>query len=178
MLATYTDIGRTYLKKRHFNDALQNYVAAINSFTGNSLTTEGFCSQTEEVNFPSNIYLLATLHATARAFAQYQQYQCARNTYELCLRAIDNLRQSYPSEASRQDLTARSMDVFVEATETALILEDANGAFQIAEKAKSFVLLLAILNAGAKQYGVLPAEMVEQERRLKIEIAFYEKKMY
>lgn len=104
------------------------------------------------------------------------------STSQLSSRLIDNIRIGYKHEGSKAFLTAtKSIPIYEKAIQTALKLyeiSDSNqylaNAFQFAEKSKSVLLLETIKASKAKHFAGIPDSLLEKEKALKIDLAFYD----
>ncbi|MEM8909964.1 MAG: CHAT domain-containing protein, partial [Bacteroidota bacterium] len=95
---------------------------------------------------------------------------------------IRSIRQSYQGERSKQVLAQTTQAIYEGAIQTALQLHQSsqdtrylNQAFQFAESNKAILLLESMNDNWAKGVGGIPNELLQQEKALRIDIAFYEK---
>jgi len=101
----------------------------------------------------------------------------ARNHYAQALAALNRLSRSV-SPASKSTLAAQASDICVGAISTSLRLHtstDSLRAFDFAERSKAFLLLEAMKDADALHIAGIPDSLLELERNLRLEIAFFEK---
>ena len=102
-----------------------------------------------------------------------------------CDELIAHLRRLSSNKNDKLALGATAAEVYEDAIQLCLHLAEVTLArkkyeqlaFDFAEKSKSAVLLNAISDANAKEFAGLPPAVLEQEKNLKVEIAFYEQKL-
>ncbi|MEO0779094.1 MAG: CHAT domain-containing protein, partial [Bacteroidota bacterium] len=123
------------------------------------------------------------LLARYRKSGQPADLQTAQNTYQLALRAIAQLRQSFLARASKEELAQTVLPIYEGAIQC-LYTEYAQNpqpelieaAFQLAESNKAILLLEALNDNTAKSSAGIPDSLLRQEQRLRREIAFLEQK--
>jgi len=109
----------------------------------------------------------------------------AFSTYQLCDTLIDIIRKITSSKQDKITFAAKVVDIYTNAIETCLKLDDYFGnnnlykeyAFYFSEKNKAGSLLEAISGAAAQKFAGIPDELIEQERYLSQQIAYYEKQL-
>lgn len=104
----------------------------------------------------------------------------AIETFDQSMRLIDTLRINFTSDASKEQLTKRSIPVYEGALEAQYLQYQATKnaehiatAFAIMEHSKAFVLMQAIQNTNAKKSGIVPAELFSKEELLRQNLAYY-----
>lgn len=104
--------------------------------------------------------------------------------YALIVAFTDRLTNLLKSESARLLLGQNSHEVLEQAIQICLALYDKtadpaylDSAFAYVEKSKSNILLAAINDTKAKQFGGIPADVLARERQLKIDLTFYENKV-
>jgi tetratricopeptide (TPR) repeat protein len=98
---------------------------------------------------------------------------------------VDVLRQNSRDESDKIALGALASEVYENGVRVAHTLSEVTAtkakyrelAFYFAEKSKAAVLLESIADANAKSFAGIPQELVEQEKSLKADIAFYSQKL-
>lgn len=130
--------------------------------------------------------LLNTLDLKAKLFLKadtgnLNNIIAAHSIYRLAIDVIDKMRTGYKSEGSKLFIIENSTKVYDKAIQCALKLyqetEDQmykQQAFILAEKSKAAVLQEALAETDAKQFSGLPADLIEEEKQLKIDLAFCE----
>lgn len=102
----------------------------------------------------------------------------SRLHYAQALDALNRLSRSV-SPASKSALAARAADICAGGIATDLLLQtraDSIHAFGLAERSKAFVLFEAMKDADALHIAGIPDSLLEHERNLRLEIAFFEKR--
>ena len=191
----HLNIGDHYIDKGALEKADGHYNEAFKILTGNQKNQSGTLVPLKQIR--SEPLLLKVLDARGAAF--YKKYRQespesaekqlwslkqSLNNYLLAIDLIDSLRNSFNSELSVQQLTATSMPIYERAIRTLYELysesEDpayAEQAYTISERSKSFLLLQSLKESEAKQFAGIPDSLVQNEKRLKISIAFYNKQL-
>jgi len=157
----------------------------------------GFTDEDPRVNPPvervlSEENLLEALDGKAQTFvlraergkSGRRDLDSALSTYEEAGLCLDRMRFGYRVEESKLFRAGKSQEVYDRAIRTALRLHEENGderprelAFRFSEKGKSGVLLEAMTGAAARRFAGLPDALLDQERRLRIDLAFYERRL-
>ncbi len=116
---------------------------------------------------------------------QLQDLESALNTYNYCLDVIDTIRTEVRTAKSREELIERSGSVYESAIAVALELSKVeqkdlylNQGFVIAERSKAFELLQAVKDAEAKGVSGIPDSLLQLERQMNLEIAYYKEQYY
>lgn len=107
------------------------------------------------------------------------------NTFELATEAIDNMRMGYQSEESKLFLSENQNAIFHDAIRVCYKLSQITQdgkylekALYFAEKNKAANLLASIREIGAREFGRIPARLIENEVDLKRQIAVYTEYVY
>ena len=152
---------------------------------------------TDSINLQTNpsltgiydpVYFLEAVHAKAKtqaSFTDNSKYQeAALATYRLTVQWIDTLQASYSSEASQLDWSSEFKPIYEEAIEVAFRLyqktQDTkylNLAFIFSEKSKNAILLETLKSSEGKSLAGVPDSLVQKEKDLNLNIAFYEKSL-
>jgi hypothetical protein len=132
------------------------------------------------------------LEAKADAFEKYYRMKSrdlndlkfALSIYELASNLITKIKKGYQSESSQLRLGEQSYRIYNKAISTSLQLYDLTGsclykekAFTFSEFNKASILLQCLSEAKAKKFAGIPSSLLEKERDLKIDLAFYEKNL-
>lgn len=111
--------------------------------------------------------------------------QAATKTIQQIIILTQELRTGYQSDASKSFLAKKAKATFENAIELYLALykntqdkKHLTDAFQIAEQAKSIILMDAVQQAQAKNTVEVPVELLEKETDLKRQIAQKEKALF
>ncbi len=185
---SYNNIGIVYLKKEDFGQALYNLQKSIQ---GN---VQGFADDNFNHNPPlegilSEIELERSLYFKAKALASryengpgnIEDLYASVSTFQLTFELIDKMRNGYKAEGSKLILAENTSGHAEDAIEAALQLYEATGdtqyqnlAFSFAEKNKAGVLYESVSEANARQFSGIPDSLLQKERQLKTDLAFYE----
>jgi len=183
----HNNIGNIYLEKGDYEHALSHYQKAIQANAPGFKESDPNRNPSLD-NILSEQMLLETLELKARALVQRHEdsgnlrdLQAAFSIYELLAQLIDRMRSGYQAEGSKLFLAENANAIYEEAIRTALGLSRTTGdpqykeqAFGFAEKAKAAVLWEALLDSRAKQFAAIPDTLLEKERELRIDLAFYD----
>lgn len=187
----YNAIGSIHLAAESFDLALENYQKALMA------NVYAFAQEDFYQNPPlkvENIYntdiLLATLVLKAQALEakhfgltlKLADLETALETLVLCDSLIENIRQSRTRNSDKIALGKRSAEVYEDAVRICWDLSQITlqakyykeKAFEFSEKSKSAILLSTITDTQAKQYANIPTSILEEEKKLKAMISYYE----
>jgi CHAT domain-containing protein/Tfp pilus assembly protein PilF len=192
-----------YISNTHFNIgklllAMDNPGAAAESFQRALITlVPDFNESNPQSNpsledVPSLIEFLETLKEKGKAFEIISERNqetwpliISMNTYELATEAIDKIRMGYQSEESKLYLSENQNAIFHDAIRVCYKLYNITSdrqylekAFYFAEKNKAANLLASIREIGAREFGRIPAGLIEKETDLKRQIALYTEYIY
>ncbi len=131
------------------------------------------------------------LRQKAAAFVKYwektknnKDIETALETYLEAVKVLDKIRTSY-SESSSFALNEKTNNIYHEAIETSIKLYEISNhrkykeiAFQLSEKNKATILLSAIREIQAKNWGRIPKSFSVYENQLEKEIVLYKKLLY
>lgn len=187
---TYKNLGDAYLQQGKFDNAFSSYQKSLKALVYD-FEDDNFMINPRLENIVSDNQLIWTLHSKARAFVLRRDQQnkisekvadleMALETYDLCIKLLDQKRRSYKTESARFLLAKYALQVYEEALLTALELQKLTGkrdfverAFTIAEKSKNGALFQAVQEAGARRFSDLPDSLLEKERQLRIDLTYY-----
>ncbi len=185
---TYNQIGIASAKNEDYNQALSYFQKALQS------NVKGFASSKIYDNPPlegmiSEKELESSLYQKAKTLAALYENK-TRNlddlrssvfTYQHTFLLIDKMRNGYKAEGSKLILAENTALYAEEAINTALQLYEANGdsqfqdmAFTFAEKNKAGVLYESVSESNARQFSGIPNKLLQKEKQLRIDLAFYE----
>ncbi len=173
-------IGDIYIEERNFDKALHFYQSALYAiapgFTDPSLTAnphfELILSDVECANI---------LKAKAQAFELRGDLHYALNTYVHLTDLIEKMRINYLDEGSKLFLASKSFEIYERATGNALLLYEKTGdndyielAFTFSERSKAGTLREALNESDARHFAGIPEELLEREREIRTDLAYYE----
>ncbi|MFK8010221.1 MAG: CHAT domain-containing protein, partial [Saprospiraceae bacterium] len=181
-------IGKAYLANQELDNALIHFHQALNELTNDSLELKVAQNPNLENIFAKNIALEAIAQKAKTQFLIFQKennptyLKQANQTFLLATQLIQNLRQEYLGESSKQNLSSNVLPIFENAIEVALhcfeMTQDSfylNQAFTFSESNKAIILLESINENSAKGFSGIPVELLSEEEYLRIEITFYKK---
>ena len=186
---TYFFIGSTYEKKRQYLTAAEHYQKAIyaNLFDQNFQTVYDL---PEVKDYYNADILLSSLKGKAQSLEAHhfafslkmKDIDGSIQTYLLCDELISQIRQSRLSEADKLSLGQTAFEIYDQGIKACIYLSEKawnkkkykNLAFNFCERSKSAVLLDAINETNAKNFGGVPSEEIQLEDSLKNEIATLE----
>lgn len=186
----HSRIGNFYNTDGDFKRALEFYQKALiaNSPTFNDETVAHNPAITSFFNANT---MLSTLYFKARAYMdkhyvktrKFNDLKISLQTLYSCDSLIDNMRQFRTNEGDKLELGRSAALVYEMGVALCLGMAEVvakkgpyyEASLYFAEKSKSAVLLEAISDASAKSFANIPASEIEQEKKLKADITFYER---
>ncbi len=181
-----TYLGDIYFLQHDFLQALEQYQSAIDKLSGyanpDSLNAESFLSKQQA---------LTSLHKKAETLYQlYLETKDINNlsqsfdTYLLATQLIRYMRIGFQTPEAKNFLAESTTPIYETSIRLALELYKTTGdkkylveAFQIAESNKALLLLESLNEHSAKGIAGIPDSVLTRERDLRIDIAFYQKKI-
>ena len=189
---SYNTLGNFYFETKYWSKALEYYQRMLIALTINFNNPSIYVNPTIK-GANSKPYLLEGLKLKANTLTIHyaeethnlKDLQFSLETYQLATRLIDTLRYEYTSYQTRQDLNTSSLEIYEGAIRVAhqlyQVTQDTtyfHQAFALAEKSKAFLLQQALKEANALQFADIPDSLVQREKALKIDLAFYEKQAF
>ena len=182
-----THIGNYYLIRNDMAKALTFYqdaiIAYVKDFNDKNLTSNPSVKQIEP-----DRYLVNALNGKAEALSIISDENSLNNsleTYKLSIAVIEKLRSSYQNEDSKLLLSEDERKTFLSTVNIASRLYKTTGnrkfleeAFLYSEKGKSAVLLASIRDIEAKQFGRIPENIQQREKKLKLDLGSYNRFTY
>lgn len=185
--ATYEQIGKWHMAHLQWEKALnflhQGVCSLYEDWEANSLAIEAI-PPFEKMS--DGAILLQLLQAKSQCFqalhaiSQQATYQKAANAHMVAAcDLIDHIRLSYKAEGSKLFLSKMTRKIYGETINTLLegnLSENkfslAHTTFQVAEKSRAAVLLGNMKDFDAKIASNIPAELLEEEQQLKLELSY------
>lgn len=128
---------------------------------------------------------VGALFQLARRSQDEKLFRDVLNTSDFCMALIDQISSGYNSENERTELERISRQVYDNGIGAAFALFEATGsdehverAFVLSEKSKATMLVENLRDAHAKELGGVPDSLVEEERDLKILLAYHQNNLY
>lgn len=185
-------IGSLKLSSRKFDEALEYYQQALISNVSDFDESNLAVNPTLKNYYSGNTLLFSLLNKAealeARHFGKslkFEELSLALKTLHVCDTLIDDLRQQITNEGDKILLGATATDVYAAGVRIAYEAGQVAAkkktwfalAFYFAEKSKSAVLLEAISDSNAKSFSGIPNNLLEEEQKLKAEIAVVAQKL-
>ena len=187
----YNEIGTIYMLTGRYEEALSYHQRALHC------VAPGFAEFSPYVNPPladiqSDMRLVETLWKKSEALVKRYEVQpdhrirdleAAHATHQLAAELFDRMRTGLKSEDSKLILSGANMvsGVFNQAITTANLLYRRTGndgylheGFRFAEQSKTVILRDALIDTQAKRFAGIPDSLLEQERHIRIDLAFYD----
>ncbi|HEY5510528.1 MAG TPA: CHAT domain-containing protein [Prolixibacteraceae bacterium] len=203
-----TNIGLVYLQKKENESNLEDFITQRKKNIDLSLDyfqkaiiaiTPGFNSNDRYANpLPENsidkirlldalknkaeaLYLLAQLEDKRNPDACLKQMETSLSTFDLAIKTIHLIRNSFQNQASKLYLSENEHPVYAEALAVAVHLyEKTNNksnfekAFEFSERSRSANFQSILRELQAKEFSGLPDSLIRKETELKGEISAYE----
>lgn len=184
-------IAELHLKQKNYQEGLETIQKAFN-VAGNNIKITSFKQNPDPNEVFSKTQLLHLLDIKLqlvqgsyeeKADANYQNV--ALQTSRDILKTFDLLKSEFDSKLDKKFLAEKAYPVFYRLLETAYkayekkpSVETLQLALNIAEKNKDFVLLEALRNSQATQYGDVPKNVLDKEAQMRTEITNLEKQLF
>ncbi len=189
---TYNLLGSAQLAESKYQEAIASFQSAILANLESFSPVDNYQIPPVDGYLNADIYLVSILQK-AQAFENlHTQYSLkikdleqAYNLLGLADKIIDKIRQFRTNEADKIALGNVASDVYESAIRVSLEMAGVKWkklpyeekAFYFADKSKSAVLLEAIADANAQSFAGIPDETLEEEKKIKGEIAYLEQKL-
>lgn len=151
-------IGDLYVSTQNQREALLSYDKALESIAG---------SENKPLEFK-------ILRSKAKADIPVHAFE----SYDRALKLADEIAQGYTNDAARIQLEKDRREICEEAMAVAGQLYMVPEAFSIAEESKAVLLLENTKDQQAKTIAGVPDSLIEKERDLRIELAYYKTNLY
>jgi len=187
----YNYIAKVYKDKGRLAQALDAYQRAIGANLPADTNHDPYTNPLLK-EILSEDELLKSLQGKAETFANFYRNQSGQlrdleasvSTFRLTSELIDKMRNDFKAEGSKLFLAERVTQSYDQAIAAALQLSKIIGdrqnletAFMFAEKSKTGIMLEALSEAAARQFVGIPDSLLEQERQLRVDLAFYDKSL-
>ena len=188
----FNALGKLKLAEGNYDSAIyffqQALIANVNDFNDPNVNQ----NPAAESYYSGNTLLYSLLNKAealeARHFGRslkFSELEMGLKSLQVCDTLIDDLRQQITNESDKILLGAIATDVYAAGVRIAFGAADVapnkkhwyQMAFYFAEKSKSAVLLEAISDSRAKSFSGIPPELLEEEKRIKGEIAVLTQKL-
>ena len=182
----YLGLAEVYFQKDDFSNALRYCQKSLISQPP-GFTDQSIYRNPPLENLSSEIGLLNALKLKAEILTRMsgktgkKDLETAFSTYQLAADLIDKIRTGYKAEGSKLLLGENVVEIYDQAIGSAIKLNQITGkksykesAFFFAEKGKASVLSHALQETQAKSFAGIPNTILEKEKQLKIDLAFYD----
>ena len=189
---SYLNIAKGYEKKYDFAVSLDFCQKSIISLVS-QFSDESIFNNPPLIGISSESYLLDALKLKAKIFFSISNQnqssfesaktnlEMALSTYQLAVELMYKMSIGYKAEGSKLFLGEQVSDIYDQAIQTSLKLFDITKeekykqqAFLFAEQGKASVLQEGLTEVQAIQFAKLPSFLLEEEKQLKVDLAFYE----
>ena len=180
---SYNALGKLYFERGTFDSALQNYHKAISALIeGMPDSISSIVKSSSDPDLVLSIIGKAdVLFAEGRTQQNFNDVRAALIAYEQAIDLTDKIRRGFGTEGAKIQLSQMSFNVYEQAIASALFLFDQtkdesyiSKAFSFAERSKAGILLDAVSESNAKQFGGIPDSLLEQESAFRTELTYYE----
>ena len=183
----HNTLGKIYLQEKEYDLAIQHFQSAL------TLNIKDF-KPSKDINEPPIInqvyridYLIEALENKANALKAINTEKSIEQAYQhntLAIQWIEKMRQEVALEESKIELNKSTNRVYKSAISLAAQLykmtndkKYLEAAFEVAEKQKATVLLESLINKNEKNTLGVPQNLLERERDLKHDIAYYQQQL-
>ncbi len=184
---SYYQLGKVHFYLNQFDRSLHFYQRSLIAMVPQFSDTRIHSNPTLK-----NIYvkseLLKVLADKAEALRMNYQFNPQKidllklsvDTYHLIANLIDEIRREFRSEDYKLLFGEQSHDIYESAIQAAGSLYEMSGesrykaeAFRFSEKSKAALLYESIIESKAKKFSGIPKELLDKERGLKKELAYF-----
>jgi len=188
----YCRIANIYRQQKLFTKSLNHYQKALSALFPIFHETNPIIQPKNDL-FYNEPWIMEALVGKAETFHQLYQEESqsitdleqALQCSELAFEMVKILHQNYDRDAPKHSLSEfihESYEIAIavslklhEITQKSIYLDK---AFIFMEQSKASVLREIINDLEAKQFAVIPSELLQQEKDLKIDLAYFEKQLY
>lgn len=188
LISAYRSLGEMQALEKKYKKALLSIQKSITynnllfSDTSNIYKQPGLNGITDTKSFLQNLHLKAQYFSLLSQNLKDQK--ASFETYQLANQWIDSLQTSYVLEGSQLFWSKRFKEVYEGTIQQAHHLYQLTGeskyidlAFETAEKSKALLLLEGLKDNTSQAIAGLPDSLIQKEKNLKLEVAFYEKSL-
>ncbi|AXT62346.1 CHAT domain-containing protein [Aquimarina sp. AD10] len=179
-------IGELYFEQQEIKTALEYYLRAEKANSVNDIK-----SNTSENAYVDSNILVTTLKGKAKSLQKIfinsrdvDKLVLSVNTYKKMDTLINTLRHSLNNYHDKISYAQRAKEIYTEAIQGQLLYYNETGeqkylesAVYYAEKSKSNTLKEMLSDSNAKHFSGLPVELIELEKKVKINRSFYQSKI-
>ena len=185
----YDFLAKIHLQKQEYLKALEASTQAINACI-NGDTLDSWAATPKLESLPQEKKVIDLLSRKIDILYAYYENEKqdgdilkhAYETTQLAAEAIKQTRQLFVEQGSKHKLAEHVIPIYEKGIKIALALYQTTNdkayleqAFELAERNKANTLIEDLQENLAKGFGQIPQELLEKEKNLRGEIAFYEK---
>ncbi len=178
----YGEMGRYYQALEAYNDAiLANARGEENALMAETVGSEDVLTARVLIETISGMAAIFEKKAGGTA-GEIQDLEKSVLYYGRTAKILEETRRNFKAEGSKFDLSAKAVEVYEKGLQTSIRLHRATSkfsnlalAFDFAEKSRAGVLVEALDESRAKKFAGIPDSLLEKEKRLRIDLAFYER---
>jgi len=182
----YLNIGNYHRTHQRYDSALYFYDIAIEKLIRPGTDNNRIVMSISPLDMLDALRYKALTHALkGQAGTCTHSYDTALNLIDKAITLIEKTRNGYRNRESQLHFSANQKDIFnLAAFLTSASYERSNDKkyifkfYEYSEKAKANVLLLAIRNLEAREFGGLPKKLIEKENEYTRQIAYHKEFIY
>ncbi len=191
--STLNLIGNVLLTQQKYQEALTHLQQALVANVPDFNSVDFNNNPDGQSYYNGNVLLYSLMYKAQVLEAQHfgktlkqSELELALNTLQIADGVIDRLRQQSSNESDKIALGTIANEVYADGVRMAFILGESSIkkqksfrelSFYFAEKSKSAVLLDAISETNAKSFAGIPEKLLDEESRLKSELALISQKL-
>ncbi len=182
--------AQVYDRQGKYEEAITSYHQALLSLVP-TFSDSSYTAVPELEEYISPVDLLKTLRDKGDAMKAYAgqtgdrvMQQGALQTFQRAIDLVDILRREY-QESSQQFWNEEIRPLVESAIDLAYTLYQREGeeaylelAFRFAEKSKASLLAAAVQESAARNQAGIPDSLLEKEKQIKLDIAFYKERVF
>lgn len=183
----YKHLGNHYFQQQDFKMALQYYQRGLEGLAQKSIKAGDIYTSMELENYPSLLEVIPLLQNKAWALFDYykkdrdvKKLLAAEANFAVAIQGLDSIRINLRESGSKQYLIEFHYELYAGLLETNLELyqlyhkkEYLEKAFWAAEQSRAKLLLENLVSNNLKEFKGIPARVVNLEKNLLSDIAFY-----
>ena len=185
-------LAEIYVAKGDYIRALEYHQKSVYFLSYENISLENFGENPSVEDVALKTFYLKIMHKKAKTLREYylkenqdqEILEAAFETYSLVIEGIDVVRQEYLAEDSKKWLGENTLDLYEEGIVVSLDLYELTQDsyyqeqfFLFSEKSKASLLIETISDRQIKS-AYLSKDLLEKEKQLQINLAFYEKLLY
>lgn len=189
----YNLLGKTYLELEDYQNALRQFNKAISAILPSFDDVNLLASPVDAEQSQVKALLLEVMRYKGDILltmfkkdeTKLETLLAADQHFKIASQYIDDLRQTFLVEDTKESLNSSAKVVYELGIETSLLLSKYENteqhkftAFEYAEKSKASNLLFLIQANKIQKYANVPSGILEQEKEIKKNLAYYQKALF